>query len=462
MENIIWDSKDVSKISSKAYGASREESMYIDQLYRLIANILNVCQNGHLFFIGRSGEYAYYILKGALSRMKTWDDKLHLVPFSNKMYPESYSDLTHVQADSIESHLRHHKLDPDSIIRRKCKTCIVDFTWTGSTFDTLTVILEKLCNKNKLDMQGMRSKVETIAIINDLIYARGYHEDTFEKAHYINFFGNGANSFHMINIEYNFWCYCGDYGSKSMTSYTADLWGKSTNVKDPVHGNNEDEWDRDNNRVKGKSLITKYYNLGLSLLGRKKIAKEMGKKISMKYTWFRSLALAIKSNKPIKIHDSVHQVNMKKTKKPKTKYKFYIPKHLKHGTDEYKDYELKKSMILLGYDDSTIKTVIASECTNSYDNDESNSDDNDSDGNDSNESDSYSNDSDESDSDESDSDSNDSDDSANSKLRNGFDLNNLGDYMAYNEYKKHNALLSKKTYIPFNEDNCKKVDNCIG
>ena len=84
MQNHILKYRpDVKKIyEEKVKGKEITHHSYIDLtcLANLAAQVINNCENGHIYFIGRSMEILYDILNSLFSNLPEWQDKISLLP----------------------------------------------------------------------------------------------------------------------------------------------------------------------------------------------------------------------------------------------------------------------------------------------------------------------------------------------------------------------------------------------
>lgn len=293
-----------------------EFNKYINDIIKTSAKILNYCRDGELFFIGRSPENIYDFLLGALD--SPWNEKLHLVLLSMEGY-EDYKSLLSGQKKAIQCYLTNCGLHPQTIISRKKRTCIVDFTCRATTIDNFLLFMEKWTLEEKLSLGCMQGKIETILIQKQSDFDSSKNE--LFDAHFINYYGWNKNSFHVIATDDSFWLDCCENLEKITLSYIVVQWGdeeyiEAMNLPDP----------------KGKEHAYVSYSYGRSKHGRKLLISHLIKQHSMQFLWFRNL-LSLLNGKPIKIHDNTHQVNFKNKKRrrrqkkgTRSTFKEYLPK----------------------------------------------------------------------------------------------------------------------------------------
>jgi hypothetical protein len=275
-------------------------NIYLDNIAKCSAYILNYCRDGELFFIGRSPENIYDFLCGAFDKFSTWRERLHYVIISMRGYTD-YNSLTSEQSDAIKSYLTQCGLHPKDIIQRKRRTCLVDFIYSGGTLLDFTSFLKDWTKDERLSVKDMQYKIEFILMEKESHKLESITTDAhcFVKE-FVNDYGWGKNSYHLISVPDNFWYNCAEYSSKSIESYTVEIWGNEKKIKQLKIDSFHNEGER-NARIS--------YLYGKHIKGKQLLRKYIIKCPAMRYKWFTTILSGL-NNKPIKIHDSVHQVNM--------------------------------------------------------------------------------------------------------------------------------------------------------
>ena len=282
----------------------REECVDLSKDYSkntvaIAAQTLALCRDGELFFIGRSAESVYDFLWGALDRL-TWQSRLHLVVISTRNY-EGYPALTAQQKKGIQTYLTHLGLHPKQIIQRKRRTCLVDFVYSGWTIDAFLLLMQEWTKECRLSLADMQSKIECI-----LFQQEGENREDLCNADFVNYYGWGRRSLHLVTVPHNFWYDATENVKKTLDSYTINDWGDAEGIR-MLHP--------DNNSGDRNMLFFREY--GQSYKGKAELRKAMIlQKRAMSYRWFYTILSGL-NRTPVKNHDNVHLVNLKNRRRKK-------------------------------------------------------------------------------------------------------------------------------------------------
>lgn len=303
--------------SIESYG----EEKFKNQLVEVTAKVLNKCHNGELYFLGRSMEHSYDFLMGAFDNIPTWKDRLHHVIISLRGACFGLEGLCDGNIEGFERQMKLHKLHPNNIIRRKHMTVIIDVIHGGGTLSCFIKCLIDYAKSCKLSVKDMLQKIAFVAIQQEHYFLQSKKVEIFDSLSCVNECGLGRNSFHILPVNDNFWIFCGEESSKKTSSYPSYYWGDDDYYEDMVEKHElKSHFDIHKLGLSCNEKLMYDYGKGE---GKKHLVEHMRNAYSMRFTWFRSLVVALNGNKQ-KVHDSVNKVKFRKRsyqKKKKTNNK---------------------------------------------------------------------------------------------------------------------------------------------
>eukprot|EP01102_Stenamoeba_stenopodia_P013625 TRINITY_DN4446_c0_g2_i1.p1 TRINITY_DN4446_c0_g2~~TRINITY_DN4446_c0_g2_i1.p1 ORF type:complete len:483 (-),score=110.02 TRINITY_DN4446_c0_g2_i1:50-1498(-) len=271
---------------------------FFEEFQRCVANTLALSHGSDLLFLGRSPEMIYDFLCGCFKDDESLVSKLKLMHFSMRSVDEYEWKHDIIGPSSRMSHMMTYMtslgLDPQSLLKRKTPIAIVDFVYGGETLDNLLWLIRAWTIQLKCDWNAVRQKIMVIAIRS---VAR--LDVTLRGQEWMETYGGPKHWFTVWTSDI-FWVAVADRLIHMEHSYPMYQWGK--NVR---------------KRVVRAGLHTElfFYETAQTKGGRQEFVSELVKvNAGMRQAWFRSLVIWLKGNckKPLKIHDNVHQVNLKK------------------------------------------------------------------------------------------------------------------------------------------------------
>jgi hypothetical protein len=116
-----------------------------DALLPLLARVIAFCDDGDLFFVGRSPESLFDYLSGLLLD-SSWAGRLHLLHYSMWGMSVDRMETEYPQAlGELHRYLTALALDPLAIKNRPRAVTLVDLVSQGQTFDSLIQVLYEWC-----------------------------------------------------------------------------------------------------------------------------------------------------------------------------------------------------------------------------------------------------------------------------------------------------------------------------
>lgn len=333
---------------------------------KMTGQIINNCENGHIYFVGRSLEVLYDTMMSLFNNLPEWQDKIAVLPLSMKDYINDDKALV-----GLTEHLERHKMDPKSIIGRSRKTILVDVVYAGRTFNNLFDFYVYWAKKEGIDPDSLFLKLKIIAFISDITKKSEmeYIENNIASGIVGTEDGKGkkfkSKAYHKIFIDETFWREFADknemykltesFDEMQMVWYAMDAfegWTYSTDIPEVNLKGGE------GNVKYNAQVYADFQNEGC----REMVIDEMRKgpyhtpelkHESEDMAWHRNIMSRINKKTPSKTHDNHNpfgQVNFKKRVGGKNKRKSQKKDIRKQLTDkeqrQLKDVENKVDKIV--------------------------------------------------------------------------------------------------------------------
>lgn len=307
----------------------KKEEIRLSGFANLSAKVINNCENGYIYFVGRSLEGLYDAMRSIFSNLPHWDQKISLFPLS--LSEVDMDEFLVVEMYALQDHMKKHYLDPESVIQRSEKTILVDIVHQGRTFTKLFDFYQLWCLESNQSFQDFMKKIKIITIFS------------FDNAGVIKDFQEllaitiGIDDIKLkklmthILINEDFWRDCGDnddlkltlsFDDISMFCYYQMMMDEDLDTKPPesiIDGMNS-RWASENIRIYAKFQEAKYRKMVSELMRKNRFKRpELKNKSSDPMAWWRSILSHINKTTPVKTHNNKNQVSFKKRKGGKNK-----------------------------------------------------------------------------------------------------------------------------------------------
>lgn len=254
-----------------------------ERLQSLCVKILAFCDDGDLYFVGRSPENIYDYLQGILFDT-LWRKRLHLFHFS--MYYDREQEIVKKYPDAISQfrvYMAQMGLAPWQLAKRKRPVALVDLVSSGGTMGKLVNLILNWGKESGYEARQLAAKIRIVSIVraaypHNVKRQRYYSCYKWQKeVGWTAFFDKHAIK--SIKIEKNFWDYMADSGPRLTRSFYPARWNDDR-VSRP---------DRTEARLKALKIALRLFNLSLTPAERRKFAGQMSRERAMRYRWFRKL-----------------------------------------------------------------------------------------------------------------------------------------------------------------------------
>jgi hypothetical protein len=346
--------------NKKDYDNTLIYTMNLVKIAKMAGQVINNCENGHIYFVGRSLEILYDTLMSLFNNLPEWQDKIAVLPLSMKDYIDDHAALV-----GLAEHLERHKMDPKSIIGRSRKTILVDVVYAGRTFHNLYDLYREWAQQEGIDPESLFLKLKIIAFVSDIT-----KKDEME--HIENNIASGivdlednetkkikSKAYHKIFIDEAFWRDFADKNDKYKLTNSFDesvMSWYAYDIFDVFNDLPEDELKGGEGSVTCNATI---YGVFQRDYYRQMVINEMRKgpyhtpelkHESEDMAWHRNIMSRINKKTPSKTHDNHNPFGQVNFKGPKNKRKSQKKDIRKQITDkeqrQLKDIENKVDKIV--------------------------------------------------------------------------------------------------------------------
>ncbi|WP_254126363.1 hypothetical protein [Amycolatopsis sp. CA-230715] len=130
-----WDLVRPDQLGTLLEGTGKPDLWFLDDLVACAAKILARCDDGDLYFVGRSLDSAFDLLGGALAST-SWHDRIRQVPLSTFGFGGWAGELRPAEITQLRTNLADAGLTPERLTSRR-PVVLVDLVSTGGTYETL-------------------------------------------------------------------------------------------------------------------------------------------------------------------------------------------------------------------------------------------------------------------------------------------------------------------------------------
>ena len=157
-----WDLARREQLGTAVRAAGAGGSLWFaDELVACAAKVLARCEDGELFFVGRSAESVFDLLSGAVHGT-SWRQRLRLLPFSMRLVDGRAVRRPALQ--QIRANLESLGLAPARIARRRRKVVFVDLVHSGSTYENLVALLHDWAREDAVPWSLVRPRLRLLGI----------------------------------------------------------------------------------------------------------------------------------------------------------------------------------------------------------------------------------------------------------------------------------------------------------
>lgn len=255
---------------------------FLDDLLCTAARVIGLCDNGDLYFVGRSLESMFDLLSGLLLD-SSWCERLELIHFSSRFY-----DLARIRAEypsaipAFRPYLGSLGLAPETLASRGRHLAFVDIVSSGSTLGNLIKQIAAWAQESEVTWNAVAPRVRIVGITGQ--------EKTSPKtwrwqqhADWIRLLETGAVK--NVSVPRRFYGFVADVQVKVATAYPPWRWGDEE-VSLPS---------RDTASLEALRLAVRIFDWGTEKETRAQFARLLAEQPAMRHRWFRSLALDLKT-----------------------------------------------------------------------------------------------------------------------------------------------------------------------
>lgn len=253
-----------------------------DALQPLLARVIAFCDDGDLFFVGRSPESLFDYLSGLLFDT-SWAGRLHLLHYSMWGMSVNRLDAQYPQAmDELHRYLTALALDPQAIKNRPRSVSLVDLVSEGQTFDSLIQVLYEWCASTTGDWEAIQDKLRIVG----LTYQKPTSPKTWrwqQHSDWVARLGRGAVK--NIAIPADLYHYIGNNQPKMAQSYPPWRWGDPS-VTLPRY---------EEPTLQALRLAVALFDAGRTRAHRERLVSALARLPAVQYPWFRHLITELRS-----------------------------------------------------------------------------------------------------------------------------------------------------------------------
>jgi len=252
---------------------------FIDGLQQCGARVIGLCDDGDLFFIGRSPESLFDHLSGLLFDL-SWTRRLWLVQFSAAGLgcdpPVAAAALT-----AFRAYCHTIGLAPEQIIHRPRPVTFVDLVSSGHTFKYLVGLLQTWCGESGYEWPAVRRKLRIVGIT----WRTKTSPKTVrwqQQADWVGILERGAIK--NVSVPGQLWSYLGNIQPKVTPSYPHWRWGLPGTTTAPEANRNPE----------ALRLALHLFDEGRARNQRYAFARHLARDRAMIHPWYRDLVRELK------------------------------------------------------------------------------------------------------------------------------------------------------------------------
>ena len=241
-----WNSANPNLIKRLKPGETQElEEHNVDRLIRCGASTLR-CGDFDFVFVGRSLEYLFDLLSGALART-TWYDRTQMLQMSvrgigtvdeiRRIIDERnarFRRLKRKQPDdrlqAFAKYLEHCSLMPAQILNRDRPIAFVDVVAKGTTYALLCDLMKYYCEQTNADWQSIASRLHWIAV---LPFNEGLEEEPWKPIDSSWTSEFDRSQINTIELNTDLWFELVDGHFKTTVFYPPGHWGNAASAGPP-------------------------------------------------------------------------------------------------------------------------------------------------------------------------------------------------------------------------------------
>ena len=250
------------------------EEQFINELLKSAARVIAFSDNSKLYFVGRSPENYFDLLKGMYYNTQI-EGRLNLFQFSGR-YLDKY-EIEKVNSQRIKSlrmHMTEIGLSPRGILKNRLNTALIDLVYTGSTFKNLVTLLKHWSLEEKQDWKSIKSKIRIVGITERTKNSPNtwrWHQQADAKA-----ILDGIKVKN-VSVTWKFWTELGNNQKKVTPSNSPDKWESGVLVAPTV---NEEH-------LKGLNFAFRLSKLGMDKQIKSSFLSMLKTQNEMKLKWFK-------------------------------------------------------------------------------------------------------------------------------------------------------------------------------
>jgi len=246
------------------------------QLLKTSARILAISDGSDLFFVGRSAESYFDLLRGIFANKPT-GARLRLLPFSVRSPDVFGQAIAKPQlARMLRRHLAGLSLSPIAIIRRDRPVALIDIVASGSTLGNLITFLRHWCEAEGQPWKQLRAKLRIVGLTERTKTS----PKTWRWQQHADWTGQLPKSaIRNVSIPLPLFHYLGGGQAKLSTPYDPEHWNDET-INRPLRGSDS--------RMAARFALALFEGGRLSSW-RKALARRMADQSAVRYSWFRDL-----------------------------------------------------------------------------------------------------------------------------------------------------------------------------
>lgn len=252
---------------------------FVDDLQQCGARVIGLCDDGDLFFVGRSPESLFDHLDGLLFD-SSWARRLCLVQFSaaglGSDPPATASALTAFRAYGLTIGLA-----PEQIAHRPRPVTFVDLVSSGHTLEHLVRLLYTWCGEHGHEWSAVPRKLRIVGI-TWRTKTSPHTERWQQHADWVGLLERGAIK--NVSAPGRLWGYLGNTQPKVTPSYPHWRWGL-TEATTPTEKSRNPEALR---------LAVHLFDEGRTEGQRRAFARHLARDRAMIYPWYRDLMREVK------------------------------------------------------------------------------------------------------------------------------------------------------------------------
>ena len=257
----------------------------LTELTGCAARVVAFCDDGELFFVGRSADNLFDLLSGILAET-TWEERLQLMPFS--LGPQERPFARPEVRDALRRYLTSLELAPEQINSRPRPSVLVDVVFSGGTLGGLVETWHQWSEELGVPWVQLRRKLRIVGITERLESS----PKTWRWQQHVSWTSLlPARSIRNVAISYEIWHHLAN-GPKASRSFPPTVWGDPSLAR-PL---------RDSAGLAGLRQASYIYDCGRIASVRERFVGELLGTPNVRQAWVRALAHELRARP----HDLSH------------------------------------------------------------------------------------------------------------------------------------------------------------